>query len=272
MTDLNQNSGAPDGLIMSFEDSADRVPVLWIHGYPLNNLLWDFQIDGLADIARLIAPDLRGHGGTDPTPPPYSVELFADDCVRLLDSLGMEGPVVVVGLSMGGYVALDMARRHPDRVAGLILAATRAGADSPEARAGRDKAAGVAIAEGIVPIVEAMLPKLLAPGTYAAEPDLVDYVRDMMLETSVDGAVGALAAMRDRPDSTPLLPSLAVPTLVIHGEEDQLIPVSEAQAMQRAIPGAELVIVPGAGHLPNLEQPDVFNDAVREFLEQFYGE
>ncbi|NCQ34930.1 alpha/beta fold hydrolase, partial [bacterium] len=114
------------------------------------------------------------------------------------------------------------------------------------------------------------LPKLLAPAAYEAEPDLVEFVREMMLETSTDGIVGALSAMRDRPDSTPDLPALEVPTLILHGQDDQLIPVSEAEVMRDGIPGSELVIVPGAGHLPNLEQPDIFNDAMREFLEGFY--
>jgi pimeloyl-ACP methyl ester carboxylesterase len=264
------NAHAGQGFLMSYEDSCDRVPVLWIHGYPLNSALWDLQVDGLADIARLITPDLRGHGVTESTAPPYSMQMFADDCARLLDHLAIAGPVVVGGLSMGGYVALEFWRRHRPRVAGLILAATRAGADSDAGRTGRDEAAGVAIAEGVPAIAEAMLPKLLAPTAYAAEPDLVEFVRDMMLATATDGVVGALAAMRDRPDSTEDLTTIDVPTLIIHGAEDQLIPSSEAEAMQAKITGSELVLVPAAGHLPNLEQPEIFNDAVRDFLEQFY--
>ena len=126
------------------------------------------------------------------------------------------------------------------------------------------------VAQGVEAIASDMLPKLLAPGTYQEQPDLVAFVHEMMLATSTDGIVGALAAMRDRPDSAPLLPGITVPTLVVHGVEDQLIPVSEAQAMHEAIPKSDLVLVPGAGHLPNLEQPDLFNDAVREFLAQFY--
>ena len=173
---------------------------------------------------------------------------------------------------MGGYVAFEFCRQYPERVAGLILAATRAGADSAEVKDARDKAAGVAIAEGTVAIAEGMLPKLLAPGNYKAQPDLVDFVREMMQETSEDGVVGALTAMRDRPDSTPDLPALDVPVLILHGQEDQLIPLAEAEAMAAALPKAKLVVVPGAGHLPNLEQPEIFNDAVREFLEIFYEE
>ena len=175
---------------MAFEDSCDRVPVLLIHGFPLSNMMWDPQIADLSDIARLIAPDLRGHGMTDATPPPYSMKLFSEDCAALLDQLGMTGPIVVAGLSMGGYIALDFCRRYPERVAGLILAATRAGADSDEAKKSRDAAAGVAIAEGSGPIAEGMLPKMLAKDNYEAQPELVEFVLDMMLETSPDGVVG----------------------------------------------------------------------------------
>lgn len=273
MNDLS-GSGNPsppgDGFRMAFEDSCDRVPVLLIHGYPLSNMLWDIQLNDLTDVARLIAPDLRGHGMTDPTEPPYSVGLFAEDCANLLDLLGMTGPVVVGGLSMGGYVAFEFYRRYPERVAGLILSATRAGADSAEAKEARDKAAGVVIAEGTAAIADGMLPKLLAPDNYEAQPELVEYVREMMLETSEDGVVGALTAMRDRPDSTPDLSAIDVPVLILHGKEDQLIPLTEAEAMAAALPSAKLVVVPGAGHLPNLEQPEIFNDAMREFLEIFY--
>jgi pimeloyl-ACP methyl ester carboxylesterase len=261
---------SPAAFQMAFEDSCDRVPVLLIHGFPLSNMLWDPQIADLSDIARLIAPDLRGFGMSDATAPPYTLETFSTDCATLLDQLGMTGPIVVAGLSMGGYIALDFCRRYPERVAGLILTATRAGADSAEAKKSRDEAAGVAIAEGAPAIADAMLPKLLAPGTYEAQPEVVDFVLDMMLETSEDGIVGALAAMRDRPDATGDLPGLDVPTLVVHGADDQLIPVAEAEAMAAALPRAKLVVVPDAGHLPNLEQPDFFNDAVRDFLEIFY--
>lgn len=266
------SSPPDDDFRMAYEDSCDRVPVLLIHGYPLSNMLWDMQMDDLIDVARLIAPDLRGHGMTDPTEPPYEMGLFAEDCAHLLDQLGIEGPVVVGGLSMGGYVAFEFFRRYPERIAGLILAATRAGADSPEGKKARDQATGVVIAEGTAAIAEGMLPKLLAPDNYEAQPELVDYVRDMMLETSEDGVIGALAAMRDRPDSTPDLSAIDVPVLILHGKEDQLIPLAEAEAMAAAIPRAKLVIVPGAGHLPNLEQPEIFNDAVRDFLEIFYEE
>ena len=269
MTEDNKTSGQDD-YQMSYEDSSDRVPVLWIHGFPLNNTMWDYQIEGLADVARLITPDLRGHGLSEPTDPPYSMATFADDCARLLDDVGCTGPVVVAGLSMGGYIAFEFCRRHPERVAGLILTATQAGADTDVIKAKREASIGVAIAEGVAPIAEGMLPNLMAPGIYEKEPELVEYVREMMLDTSVDGLVGAAAAMRDRVDSVPDLAGLDLPTLIVHGSEDQLIPVSAAEVMRDGIPGAELVVLEGAGHLPNMEMPGEFNEAVRGFLEGFY--
>lgn len=265
------NPAQGSDFIISFEDSADRVPVLFIHGFPLNNTLWDFQVSGLADVARLITPDLRGHGLTEPTNvDPYTMELLATDCINLLDFLGYEEPIVVAGLSMGGYLAFEICRRFPERVSGLILAATKAGPDTAEGKAAREESAQVALTEGVAPIAAGMLPKMLAPQAYKNNPDLVEFLEDMMNGTSPEGVAGALRAMANRPDSTPDLPGLLVPTLVVHGEDDQLIPVAEAKAMAEAIPDAELAVIPDAGHLPNLEQPAVFNEVVREFLESFY--
>ena len=260
-----------DAYRMAYEDTADRVPVLLIHGYPLNNTMWDLQVCDLCDVARIITPDLRGFGQSDPAPVPAGVGTYADDCAALLDDLGLTGPVVVGGLSMGGYVVFEFCRRYPERVAGLILAATRAGADSEDARKARDAAADTARANGVEAIAAGMLPKLLAPDTYEAAPELAAFVERMMRESSVAGVVGALAAVRDRPDSTPDLAELDVPALVIHGAEDQLIPRSEAEAMAAALPDVTFAVADGAGHLPNLEQPEFYSDTVREFLEGFYG-
>lgn len=253
---------------MAFLDSADRLTLLLIHGFPLSSSMWINQVEDLGHFARVIAPDLRGFGNSDAMPGPYSVQMFADDCADLLGHLAVSTPFVVCGLSMGGYIALEFYRRYPEHVAGLILASTRAGADSAEGKAGRDKAAADVRANGVDGLVEGMLPKLLAPETAASDDELVDFVRDMMAATSVEGAAGALAAMRDRPDSTPMLAEIDVPVLIIHGTDDQIIPPSEAEAMHQAIKNSRLVLIKDAGHLPNLEQPDEFNDAVIDFLEE----
>ena len=254
------------GFSMAYCLRGEGLPLLLIHGYPLSRQLWKRQISGLDDTAQIIAPDLRGHGESDPLPGPYSVDMLAEDCHALLEALGITQPVVVCGLSMGGYVSLAFYRKYASRVKGLILAATRAGADSPEGKAGRDKAVQLAQQSGAGAIAEGMLGKMLAPQTYTAQPAVVEQAKEIMLSASVAGISGALLAMRDRPDSTPLLSQIRCPTLVIHGAEDQLIPAKEAEATQAAIPNARLALLPGAGHLLNMEQPAAFNQAVRQFL------
>lgn len=252
---------------MAFEDEGQGQPLLLIHGYPLNRSLWAPQIAGLADGARLIAPDLRGFGESDPLPGPYSMERLADDCCALLDVLGVTQPVVVCGLSMGGYVTLAFYNKYAARVAGLILAATRAEADSPEAKAARSQAAELARREGVGAIVDSMLPKLLSPYAYQDRPELVAQVRHILGSASLEGMVGALLGMRDRPDATPMLASIDRPALILHGADDQIISLQQSQALQAPIPQARLEILPAAGHLLNLEQPGLFNEAVRRFLD-----
>ncbi|HUM71834.1 MAG TPA: alpha/beta fold hydrolase, partial [Chloroflexota bacterium] len=166
----------------------------------------------------------------------YSVGMLADDCADLLAHLNVATPFVVCGHSMGGYIALEFYRRYSEFVAGLILTATRAGADSAEGKANRDKMAEMAKREGVTAVADAMLPKLLSPDNFAQDKELVEFAQQVMEMASLEGVVGALAAMRDRPDSTPTLGDIDVPVLVIHGADDQLIPVSEAEAMAAAVP------------------------------------
>ena len=251
---------------MDHEDLGTRLPVLFIHGYPLNRTIWDAQVNELSDIARTLAPDLRGHGGSDPVPGPYSMDLLADDLREFLDAVRVTQPVVLCGLSMGGYVTFAFYRKYPERVAALILTATRAGADSAEGKANRDKAMATAKEQGVSAIVEAMLPKMLSPKTYQAKPELVSRVKAIMESTSLEGVLGDLAGLRDRPDSTSTLAQIDRPTLILHGADDQLIPPSEAETMRAAITGSQLSILPEAGHLLNMEQPEAFNEAIREFI------
>ncbi|MCP4425430.1 MAG: alpha/beta fold hydrolase [Chloroflexi bacterium] len=261
-----------DDFTMAYQDTCDQITLLFIHGFPLDSAMWELQLQELPDIARLIAPDLRGHGRSDSAPGPYSMKMFSDDIAGLLEHLNIHGPVVICGLSMGGYIAFDFYRRYPERVAGIILAATRAAADSDEGKAARDTAVAAARAEGVAPIVAGMLPKLLTLETHENDVELVDFVREIMEGASIEGVIGALAAMKERPDSTPTLAEIDVPTLIIHGAEDQIVPLSEAEAMHAAVQDSRLVVVPDAGHLPNLEQSDIFNDAVIDFLEELTGE
>lgn len=251
---------------MNYEDNGSGMPVLFIHGFPLSHALWQPQLDGLLDVARVIAPDLRGFGGSDPMRGVYTMEELARDCVVLLDELGLKDPIVIGGLSMGGYVIFALYRLFPERVSALILAATCPGADSPEAKVNREKTAETVLELGVDPVVKNMLPKMLAPANYQNNPDLVRYVREMMESCSVEGVIGASLGMKERPDSTPLLAQINCPTLILHGTEDQLMPASEAEKMNSGIPHSQLRLLPEAGHLLNLEKPDLFNQAIRNFL------
>jgi pimeloyl-ACP methyl ester carboxylesterase len=251
---------------MIFEDHGNGIPLLLIHGFPLNRQIWHPQIEALSNTAHVIAPDLRGHGETPPTEEVSSMDLLADDCLGVLDALGVKQAAVICGLSMGGYITLAFYRRHRERVAALILASTRAGADSAEGKANRDRLAGQVKEDGTQAVVNGMLPKMLSPKTYANNPGLVTQVEEIMKSTSQQGIVAALMGMKERPDSTSMLEQISVPTLILHGADDQIIPPTEAEAMHAALKNSQLEIIPDAGHLANMEQVHLFNRAVSNFI------
>lgn len=251
---------------LSYERTGSGVPLLFIHGYPLSRKIWNPQLDNLSDIASIISVDMRGHGESYPFDGVYRMDLLAEDCHRLLIDLQLKSPVVVCGLSMGGYVTMALFRKYPELFKGMILTSTRSGADSPEGKANRDAGIKNVREHGVAFIVDNMLPKLVSPVTFSSNKPLVNTIDDIMLETSVNGVVGALQGMRDRPDSTSLLPQVKCPALIIHGADDHLIPVADAESMHQQLPGSRLVVIPEAGHLPNMEKPELFNQAVREFL------
>ncbi len=251
---------------LDYERSGSGTPLLFIHGYPLSRKIWQPQLSSLSDIADMLTVDLRGHGASYPFSGPYPMDLLADDCYRVLTHLKVELPAVVCGLSMGGYITFALYRRHPEIFKGMILTSTRAGADSPDGKANREAGIKNVREKGVPFIVDGMLPKLVSPKTISSNPTLVATLRSIMLETSVNGVIGALQGMRDRPDSTPLLSQITCPTLVIHGADDQLIPVSESEQMSRLIPHAQLVVIRDAGHLVNMEQPEHYNQAVQTYL------
>ena len=255
-----------NGIRMAYRDRGrgHETTLLLIHGFPLDSRLWDAQIAGLSAGVRVIAPDLRGSGKSDVPPGPYSVDRYAGDLVGLLDALAIRS-AVVAGLSMGGYIAFALWRRHPERVQALVLADTRAEPDSPQARANRD-ASAVRVREiGPAAFAEEMLPRIMAPSNLE-DPRIRGRALRMMTAQPADGLVGALGALRDRPESRDLLPGITVPALVIVGREDSLTTPADARAMAGAIPAAWIAEVPHAGHLSPLENPRAFNAALRAFL------
>ena len=253
-----------DGVEIGYDDVGTGMPVAFIHGFPHNRTLWAPQLSALVDRARCIAPDLRGFGESS-THGPFSIDQFADDVAVLLRSLGIDR-TVVAGLSMGGYVAFALWRRHRDLVRALVLADTKAGADSDEARAKRLALIDVARAKGSAAVADAQITGMIGKSTREKHPDLIDDVHRMLGSAPIDGIVGALQAMMGRIDSTPTLTTIDVPTLVIVGAEDVLTPVSESEILHDAIRGSRLEVIARAGHVSNLERPSAFNHVLSEFL------
>jgi 3-oxoadipate enol-lactonase len=241
-------------------------PLLLVHGFPLDHTMWGPQIDYFSDHCRVIAPDLRGFGASDVTPGMVSMEQMADDLNGLLDALQVNDKVIVCGLSMGGYIAMQFWRKYQPRVLGMILCDTRAVADTPEAVENRRKLAALTLKSGAAEAAKVMLPKMFAPATWEAKPELVERVRNMMHGNTPAGIAAALGGLAARPDSRELLKTIDVPSLVIVGEHDSISPVSEMREMADAIPGAAWVVVPHAGHLAPLEEPAVVNEAIAEFI------
>jgi len=241
-------------------------PLVLLHAFPLHSAMWAPQLEALSSTRRVIAPDLLGFGGSDAPDSlfRYTMLGYADLVAGLLDRLGLDR-VVLGGLSMGGYVAFAFMRQYADRVAGLILADTRAGPDTAEAFERRTDQQDQVARIGTTALVEVLLAGLLCDHTRTHRLELVEQVRRLMANPAA-GYIGALEAMKHRPDATPELAGITVPTLVVVGEEDALSPPEVARAMQEGIADARLAVLPRAGHLSNLEAPEEFNAAVSDLL------
>jgi 3-oxoadipate enol-lactonase len=259
--------------------------VLFIHGFPFDGSMWAPQLDALPDGWAGLAPDLRGFGqsplGTArdelssgsraggriarPDEPVLTMDRLAEDTARLIESEGA-GPAVVCGLSMGGYVAFSLWRRHPELVRALVLADTRPEADTDEGRENRMRMAQTARDSGARPIALTMTPGLLAERTIDERPEVAETVRAMIAGTAPETLIAALAGMAARRDATALLASIDVPVLVLVGEHDTLTPPDVARALVGRLPDARLQVLADAGHVSSLENPDAFNAALHDFL------
>lgn len=253
------------GINLAFSDEGQGEALVFVHAFPLSRAMWEPQIQAFSPHHRVIAVDLRGHGESDVVLWHFTLDDYADDLAALLAARGI-ARAVFVGLSMGGYTLFSLYRRHPHLVKGLVLADTRAQADSEEGKAGRLTLAQTAYRQGMEAVAEAMLPKLLAPDSLHDRQEVMGRVRGMIGRNDPAGVIVDLMAMAERPDSTSLLSTISCPTLVIVGEDDVATPPSEARYMADRIPHARLITIPNAGHLSNLEQPDRFNQALDQFL------
>jgi pimeloyl-ACP methyl ester carboxylesterase len=253
-----------NGRQVGYDDVGSGDPIVFLHGFPHRRSLWAPQLGALVDRARCIAPDLRGFGESQALAP-YSMDRYADDVVELLDHLRLER-AVVCGISMGGYVAFALWRRHPARVRGLVLMDTRSGVDSPEAVLKRRDMIALARQRGSGAVADAMITGMVGRSTREKCPEVVDAVHSMLESAPVEGVVGALEAMISRADSTPTLGTIDVPTLIVVGEEDALTPAKESRAMHDAIPGSTLEVIARAGHVANVERSAAVNHVLSEFM------
>lgn len=241
-------------------------PLLLVHGFPLDHQMWKGQLDDLSKDFRVIAPDLRGFGQSDCHGETVLMEQFADDLANLLAALGVDEPITLCGLSMGGYVAWEFWRRHEARLQRLILCDTRAAPDTDEVAATRRKTADQVLREGPEVLVENMIPKLFTPRSQVEMRHVIATTSQIIQSSRPEGLAAALRGMARRRDATPWLPEIKIPSLVLCGQQDVISSVVEMQSIADAIPNASFVVIPACGHMAPLESPTQTNKAIREFL------
>jgi pimeloyl-ACP methyl ester carboxylesterase len=247
-----------NGIRLVYDRRGKGTPLVLLHGYPLDHHLWDEVVPLLQDQFDVILPDLRGFGGSSTVDSFYTMEDIASDIAGLLDFLGIP-KAVIVGHSMGGYVALAFARLYPERVTGLGLVSSQVLADTPAKREDRFKTAAEVADKGIATVVEAMTPK------FTSDTHLQEFARNSMERQQPAAYIGALKAMGERVDSTPFLSRMDYPVVIVHGDADNLIPIDRAREVKAALPSAYLVEISGAGHMPMMESPEKTAEALRHF-------
>jgi 3-oxoadipate enol-lactonase len=256
-----------NGINIDYRDEGEGSPVIFIHAFPLNQSMWDEQVAAVKNYCRAITLDLRGFGNSDVAEGPHSMDQMASDVRALMSALDIDS-ATIVGLSMGGYISFALYRNHPEAVRAMVLADTRASADTHEGRERRAKSAEKAEREGAKAIADDVIPALLARSTVESRPDVVGRLRAMIEANSPQGIAAAQRGMAERRDSTYILAAMDFPTLIIVGSEDALTPVAEAEAMRDGLRGSDMRVIEGAGHLSNLEKPHEFNALLVEFIER----
>ena len=258
-----------NGIHMNYIEhgSPNGVPVVFLHGFPFSHKMWNPQLKALPDHYRAIAYDIRGHGNNDAGDGQYTIELFTDDLAALLDYLHIQ-ETILCGLSMGGYIALRMYERFPARIKGLILCNTKSSADSNEAKIKRAATTQAIKQYGVRTFAENFLKSVFWKETFQSNPAAIEFIRELITSNSILGICGTQLALASRTDTTHVLSTINVPTLVMTGEHDMLAPPVEARAMGGSIPESELHIIPNAAHMSNIENSEQFNRLLLEFLER----
>lgn len=258
-----------NGIRINYTESGNPagLPVVFIHGFPFNSLMWTPQIKSISGNYRAITFDVRGHGESDFGDGQYLIEFFVDDLIGLLDHLKIE-KAALVGLSMGGYIALRVVERNPDRVAALVLCDTKPSVDSNEAKIRRARQIQIVKSVGIARFAEDFLKSIFSEETFIRLPSIVDMIRNIILKTSPLSVASTLIALAARTDTTQALPEIIVPTLIMVGEKDTLTTPADALEMKNQIPNSEMHIIPNAAHMSNLENSSTFNKHLFDFLEK----
>jgi 3-oxoadipate enol-lactonase len=259
---------AVNGITLAVHDEGNGPPMLFVHGFPLSHSMWRGQLEAFASDHRVIAPDLRGFGGSDVTEGTVTMDQHADDLVALLDELSINEPVVLCGLSMGGYVAWQFQQKYPERLRALILCDTRAIADTPDGVENRKRLAKMVVENGSAAVASAMLPNLFSPATGARNQSVIDGLRQTISATSPQGIAAASLGMAERPDVTSLLPSIETPSLLIVGEDDGISTPKEMKTIADAMPNSRLEVISEAGHMSPLENPRAVNLVIQQFLHE----
>ncbi|UQS27348.1 alpha/beta hydrolase [Amycolatopsis thermalba] len=251
---------------IAFDDKGSGPALVLVHGHPFDRSMWRPQLDHFSERGwRVIVPDLRGYGETTVVPGKTPLTVFARDLETLLDRLDV-GEFVLGGLSMGGQIVMECHRLFPERIRALVLADTSPRAETEAGKRNRTEMAERLLREGLRPYADEVLTKMVAPANVAAMPDLAEHVHRMMRSTSPEGAAAALRGRAERPDYVPTLAGIRVPTLVVVGDQDEYTPVAEAEFLHAHVPGAELAVITGAAHMPNLERTVEFNSVLADFL------
>jgi pimeloyl-ACP methyl ester carboxylesterase len=266
MTLIAKNIQA-NGIIVSYLEQgvSTGIPLIFIHGFPFNKEMWTAQLVALSDSHRCIAYDVRGHGNSGAGEGEFSVTQFADDLISFMDLLEIKKSIVV-GLSMGGYIVLNAIRKHPNRIAGLVLCDTQCAADTEEGRDKRKKTIAFIQKNGLSIYSEESLKNLFAPASFNSKREEVQFIQNTILKTPAENICRTLQALANRQETCSTLADIKVPVSILVGSEDKITPPAGALKMQELIKDSELHIIDGAGHLSNLENPEQFNEHIKSFL------